>query len=62
MFSLVPNVLVLFNEAGMIGFLKYCFRDKLNDWLSGKKHYLMSLFLSVVENILKFFVDFEDYP
>ena len=47
----VSNVLVLFNEAEVIGFLKYCFGTKLIDRFCGKKHCLMSLFLLVVENV-----------
>ena len=54
MFSLASNVLVLFNDAVVTEFLKYCFGAKLIDRLSDKKH-LMSLFLSVAENIRKFF-------
>ena len=45
----------------MTGFLKYCFCAKLIDKLCGKKH-LMPMFLSIAENIRKFFVCFEDYP
>ena len=60
MFSLVSNILVLFNGAKVPEFLKYFFGTKLINRLSGKKHYLMSLFLSAAENIQKFFADFED--
>ena len=56
MFSLVSNVLVLFNGAEVPEFLRNSFSAKLIDKLSGKKHYLMS----VEENIQKFFTDFED--
>ena len=62
MFSLVSNILVLFHEAEVTVFLKYCFGTKLIDRLSRKKHYFMSLFLSVAENIQKFFDGFEYYP
>ena len=61
MFSSVSNVLVSFNEAEVTEFLKYCFRAKLINRLSSKKHYLMPLFLSPAGNIRKFFVGFEDY-
>ena len=57
MFSLVSNVLVLFNGAEVPEFLRNSFSAKLIDKLSGKKHYLMS----VAENIQKFFTDFEDW-
>ena len=60
MFSLVSNILVLFNGAKVPEFLKYFFGAKLINRLPGKKHYLMSLFLSFAENIQKFFADFED--
>ena len=60
MFSFVSNELVLLNEAELTEFLKHCFGAKLIDRLFGKKYYLISLFLSIAENIQKFFVSFED--
>ena len=62
MFSSVSNVLASFNEAEVTEFLKHCFRATLINRLSGKKYYLMPLFLSPAGNIRKFFVGFEDYP
>ena len=43
-------------------FLKYCFGAKLIDRLSGKKHYLLSLLLSVAENIQSFLLVLKIIP